>query len=68
MKTIRNKRREPEYKIKENVTLKNIFNTGDINCDIINEEEIDGKPFYVIRSMGRILKVSKEAYTINRTR
>jgi hypothetical protein len=57
-----------QYKIKENVTLKNIFNTGDIIGDIINEEEIEGKPFYVVRSNNRVLKLSKEAYLIRKTK
>lgn len=57
---------KPSYKVREHVTLKNIFNTGDIICDIINEEEIDGKMFYVVRANNRVFKVAKEAYIIRK--
>ena len=37
------------YIVKPNVTLVNRFNNERIDGDLINEEEIEGKPFYVIR-------------------
>jgi len=58
-----------QYKIQHNVLLKNNFNTGDITGDIINEENIDGKLFYVVKTeYGRVQKVAKEAYTIRRNK
>lgn len=62
------RQRHPTYSIKENVLLKNNFNTGDIIGDVINEEEIEGKSFYVVRSNNRIFKVAKEAYTIRKVK
>lgn len=58
--------KRPTYKVRENITLKNVFNTGDITGDIINEEEIDGKLFYVVKSNNRVLKLAKEAYIIRK--
>ena len=58
--------RKPQYKIRENVVLKNIFNTGDIAGDIIDEQEIEGRSFYVVRSNNRVYKVAKEAYTVRK--
>ena len=56
--------RKPEYKIRQNVTLKNAFNNTSTTGDIINEEEIDGRAFYVIKCNGRVQKLAKEAHTI----
>ncbi len=51
------------YIVKPNVTLVNRFNNERINGDLINEEEIEGKPFYVIRVGQRVMKLAKDAYT-----
>jgi hypothetical protein len=62
------KRQQIQYKVKEHVLLKNAFNNSDIVGDIINEEEIDGKLFYIVKSNNRVLKLAKDAYTINRVK
>lgn len=52
------------YTIKEKITLVNRLNNEHVICDIINEEEIEGKRFYIVKSKNRILKLSKEAFAI----
>ena len=66
MKPRLNNHRRPQYNIKENVTLKNALNSGDIKGDIINEEEIEGRQFYVVRSNNRVFKVAKDAYYLRK--
>ncbi len=53
---------------KINVILVNRFNNEVIECDIINEDEIEGKKFFVVKAAhtARILKLAKDAYTIKR--
>ena len=54
-----------QYVIKPNVKLKNKFNSEIITGDIINEEEIEGKYYFVVRNEKRnIVKLTKEAYTV----
>lgn len=55
-----------QYRIKQNITLKNRLNNQMIVGDIINEEEIDGKHFWVIKSNNRTLKLAKDAYTMSK--
>lgn len=55
-----------QYKIKPNVTLKNRVNNQTVVGDIIGEEEIDGKQFWIIRSNNRALKLAKDAYTMSK--
>lgn len=55
-----------QYKTKPNITLKNRLNNQLIVGDIINEEEIDGKQFWVIKSNNRTLKLAKDAYTMSK--
>lgn len=52
------------YIVKEKITLVNRLNNEQVLCDIINEEEIEGKRFYVVKTKNRVLKLSKEAFTI----
>lgn len=54
------------YKPKLAVKLKNRLNNQVIVGDIINEEEIDGKQFWVIRTNDRVLKLAKDAYTMSK--
>jgi len=54
------------YKIKENVTLKNIFSTSVHTGDIIDEQDIEGKTFYVMRSNNKVFKLAKEAHIIRK--
>lgn len=53
-----------QYKPKLKVTLKNRLNGQTVDGDIVNEEEIDGNTFWLIRTHNRILKLSKSAYTL----
>lgn len=55
-----------QYKPKLAVKLKNRLNNQVIVGDIINEEEIDGKQFWVIRTNDRVLKLAKDAYTMSK--
>lgn len=52
------------YKIKPNSKLKNSLSNEIIIVDIINEEEIDGKKFWVVHRNGRTLKLSKDAFSL----
>jgi hypothetical protein len=44
------------------MTLVNRFNNETVKGDLINEEEIEGKPFYVMRVGQRVMKLAKDAY------
>jgi len=56
---------KPKYNIKPNIKLKNKFNSEIIIGDVINEEEIEGKIYFVMKNQkGNIIKLTKEAYTI----
>lgn len=57
-------RRLPTYNEKKNVILKNSFSNERLVCDIINEESIDGKLFFVVRIGQRILKLAKESHSL----
>ena len=62
MKYQRNK-----YSVKRDVKLKNRFNGDIIAGDIINEEEIEGKLFYVLRNQrGSVVKLTREAYYVQK--
>ncbi len=52
--------------LKHNHTLINRFTNEVIDCDILHEEEIEGKKFFVIKAKNRILKLSKEAFNIKK--
>lgn len=56
--------RRPTYQEKKNVLLKNTFNNERMRCDIINEESIDGKLFFVVRMGPRVLKLAKESHSL----
>lgn len=51
------------YTAKPNVILYNRLNSEQIAGDLVNEDEIEGKQFYVMRVNGRLLKLAKDAYT-----
>lgn len=55
-----------QYKVKPNVTLKNRVNNQTIVGDIVGEEEIDGKQFWIVRSNNRALKLAKDAHTMSK--
>jgi hypothetical protein len=53
-----------QYKPKLSVKFKNKLNSESFVGDIINEESIEGKSFWVVKVNARTLKLSKDAYTI----
>lgn len=63
---VRPNNRRPTYQVKPNVYFLNRVNDTSYVGDLINEEDIDGKSFYVVKMSGRVLKLSKEAYTISK--
>ena len=48
---------------KPNYTLYNHFNNESLTGDLINEDDIEGKKFYVMRINGRVLKFAKDSYS-----
>ena len=56
-----------QYTPKTNVRLKNNVTNEVTNGDIVNEEEIEGKQFYVVRVGPRYLKLSKEGFSLMKT-
>jgi hypothetical protein len=56
------------YRTKENVTLANKLSGATQRGDIIKEDEIDGKSFYVLRVSGRTapLRFFKDAWQIQK--
>jgi hypothetical protein len=54
-----------KYNIKPDVKLKNRLNGEFVQGDLINEEEIEGKSYFVLRnSRGSIVKLTKEAFSL----
>lgn len=53
---------------KMNVTFVNRFNNEVVIGDIINEDDIEGKKFYVVKTThsARVLKLAKDAFTIKK--
>lgn len=60
--------RKNTYKLKPNVKLRNKFNNEVVAGDVVNEEEIEGKLFWVIKQNARMLKLAKEAYVLQNGR
>lgn len=59
--------RKPTYKVRPSVKFKNKFNGEIIIGDLINEEEIEGKGFFVIRNnKGSVVKLTREAYYVQK--
>lgn len=56
-----------KFIVKHNFTLFNRLNNEHLTGDLINEDEIEGHKFYVLRVGERVLKLSKEAYTPKKT-
>lgn len=60
--------RRVKYNIRPNVKIKNRLNGDIVFGDLINEEEIEGKGFFVLRKdRGHVIKLSKEAYSLVKT-
>jgi len=64
MHLIKNLNYKKSSKIKHDVNFRNNFTKEIITADIVKEEEIGGKTFYVVKIGSRILKFSKEGYSI----
>jgi hypothetical protein len=58
-----------QYPVKPNVTLQNRLNNETITGDLVNEDEIDGKKFFVLRAgrPPRLMKLAKDAYILKKT-
>lgn len=54
------------YKPKLNIKLKNKLTNETLVVNIINEEDIEGRQFWVVQSKNRTLKLSKDAYTTSK--
>lgn len=52
-----------QFVTKPNYTLYNRLNNEKIIGDLINEDEIEGKKFYVLKVGVRVLKLAKDAYS-----
>lgn len=54
--------------VKQNITLQNRFNNELITGDVLSEDEIEGKKFFVVRTgqPSRVLKLAKDAYTLKK--
>lgn len=55
--------KRPSFNVRKNVTFKNKFNSDTYTGDLINEDSIDGKLFYVVRKDSKVFKLSKESYS-----
>lgn len=56
-----------KYNVRKDVKLKNRYNGDIISGDIINEEDIDGKSFFVLRNQrGSVIKLTREAYYVQK--
>jgi hypothetical protein len=52
------------YKVKPNAKLKNVMTNEVVTVDILDEEDIEGRKFWIVRSKQRVLKLSKDAYSL----
>lgn len=55
---------QPQYAIKRNAVLRNRMNNDLYYGDVINEENIDGKVFFVVRKEGKVFKLNKDSYVV----
>ena len=57
-----------KFVVKPNSTLVNRYNNEVVIGDIINEDDIEGKKFYVVKTThsARVLKLAKDAFTIKK--
>lgn len=56
-----------QYAVRPNVTLFNRLNNEQFTGDLVNEEEIEGKSFFVLRVGPRVMKLAKDAYTLKKS-
>lgn len=58
--------KQNRFNTKPNFILYNRLNNEQITGDLVNEDVIEGKQFYVMRVGGRLLKLAKDAYSPKR--
>jgi len=57
--------KRPLFNIRKGIKFKNRLNSEIISGDLINEEDIEGKSYFVVRNeKGTVIKLTKEAYSI----
>lgn len=57
--------KRPKYNVRRGMKFKNRLNSEIISGDLINEEDIDGKSYFIVRNdKGNIVKLTKEAYSL----
>ncbi len=59
--------RRDQFVVKPNVTLFNRLNNEQFTGDLVNEDEIEGKQFFVLRVGPRMMKLAKDAYTMKKS-
>ena len=61
-------RKRNEYNVKQHVTLRNLFNNESVSGDIVNEADIEGKPFWVIMQPNRPsrIRLAKDAWALSK--
>lgn len=57
------RQRQTKFVTKPNFVLFNKINNEQIIGDLINEDEIEGKKYFVMKIKDRVVKLSKDAYT-----
>lgn len=59
--------KRPQYNRRSNVKFKNKLNSEIVTGDLVNEEEIEGRMYYVVKTeKGNYIKLTKEAYTLQK--
>lgn len=63
---MQNYTKRKHYTTKSNVTLKNRFSNETMKCDVVDEDEVEGKKFWVVNVANRSdrLKFSKDAWSL----
>lgn len=56
-----------QFIVKRNFTLFNQLNNESVTGDLINEDEIEGRKFYVMKIGPRVMKFAKDAYTTKKS-
>lgn len=68
MDGMRSKSNRDRYKRIPNAKLKNRLNNEIIVGDVINEEEIEGSRYFVVRTTrGNVVKLTKDAYSLQKS-
>ena len=68
MDGMRLKSNRVKYRKILNAKLKNRLNNEVIVGDVINEEEIDGTRYFVVRTVkGNVVKLTKDAYSLQKS-